>query len=261
MMLRYLTALPVYNERKHVGDVLNETLRYSPDVLVVDDGSTDGTAELLAQRDDIRVVTHPQNKGYGAALLSAFQYAIENEFDVLVTIDCDGQHEPMRIPELVEACRDADVVSGSRYLKLFEGDSRPPEERRYVNRIITNEVNERLNLELTDTFCGFKAYRVDALRRVEVSDPGYAMPLEFWAEAVAKGLRIIEIPVPLIYLEEERSFGGALDDMVQRLAIYRDVLKRSIRDRFSDQRDAPCTCGLVGDSQSPCELHCGEPLQ
>ena len=132
-MSKFLTALPVYNERKHVGPVLDETLRHSPHVLVVDDGSTDGTADLLAERGDVGVVTHSRNKGYGAALLSAFRYAIQEEFDVLVTIDCDGQHEPKRIPELVEACRDADVVSGSRYLKIFDGDSRPPEERRYVN--------------------------------------------------------------------------------------------------------------------------------
>lgn len=261
MTFSYLTALPVYNERKHVGHVLDETLRYSPNVLVVDDGSTDGTAELLAQRDDVRVVTHNQNRGYGSALLSAFDYAIRENFDVLVTIDCDGQHEPKRIPQLVEACRDADVVSGSRYLEVFDGDSLPPEERRHVNRIITEEVNRRLGLELTDTFCGFKAYRVDALRRVEVSDPGYAMPLEFWAEAVAKKLRIVETPVPLIYLDEERSFGGALDDMERRLGVYRQVLDRSIRDRFAERTVAPCACNSVGGSCHPCDSPCGEHLQ
>jgi len=255
MKLRYLTALPVYNERKHVGDVLDETLRFSPDVLVVDDGSTDGTAQLLAGRRDVRVVTHSENKGYGAALLSAFQYAIQEGFDVLVTIDCDGQHEPKRIPELVRACADADIVSGSRYLTAFEGDSAPPEERRYVNRVITKEVNDRLGLALTDTFCGFKAYRVKALRRLEVSESGYAMPLEFWAEAVVKGLRIVEVPVPLIYLEEERSFGGALDDMLQRLAIYRQVLDRSIRVRFPECPGAPCTCGFMDAGPSPCGEH------
>lgn len=266
---RFITALPVYNERSHVGDVLDETLRYSPDVLVVDDGSTDGTAELLAERDDVRVVTHDQNRGYGAALISAFNYAIREGYEVLVTIDCDGQHEPKRIPQLVEACRDADVVSGSRYLKAFEGDSLPPKERRYVNRIITREVNDRLGLQLTDTFCGFKAYRVDALRRIEVSDPGYAMPLEFWAEAVAKGLRIVEIPVPLIYLDEERSFGGALDDMVQRLAVYREVFDRSLRVRFPQcfgvshtGRSVPAVSSTEGSpSPPPAESPCGENMR
>jgi dolichol-phosphate mannosyltransferase len=267
MMFSYLTALPVYNERRHVGGVLDETLRYSPEVLVVDDGSTDGTAELLARRNDVRVVTHSENKGYGAALRSAFEYAIREDFDVLVTIDCDGQHEPRRIPELVDACREADVVSGSRYLKVFDGDSRPPEERRYVNRVITEEVNRRLGLDLTDAFCGFKAFRVNALQRIEVTDPGYAMPLEFWAEAVARGLRILEVPVPLIYLDEERSFGGALDDMVQRLAVYREVLDRSIRDRFPQEPLSRPYCDTTPiaapepSSPRPAGPRCGENLR
>ncbi len=264
-MLRYLTALPVYNERRHVGRVLDETLQYSPDVLVVDDGSTDGTGTLLAERNDIRVITHSRNLGYGAALISAFKYAVRKNYEVLVTIDCDGQHEPKRIPLLVAACRDVDVVSGSRYLHVFEGDSRPPEERRYVNRVITEEVNRRLGLALTDAFCGFKAYRVEALARIDVSDSGYAMPLEFWVDAVAKGLRIVEIPVPLIYLDEERSFGGSLDDVVQRLAVYREVLDRSIRRRFPQSVAVPCSyCPVpdVGTTAGPaCQTPCGERLK
>src|SRR5690606_14097130 len=135
----------------------------------------------------------------------------------------------------------------SRYLHVFEGDSRPPEERRYVNRVITEEVNRRLALALSDAFCGFKAYRVEALARIDVSDSGYAMPLEFWVSAVAKGLRIVEIPVPLIYLDEERSFGGSLDDVVQRLAVYREVLDRSIRRRFPQPVAVPCSYCPVPD--------------
>jgi dolichol-phosphate mannosyltransferase len=228
MTFRTLTALPVYNEAQHVMPVLDEVVRYSRDVLVVDDGSTDGTSDLLATRRDIHRIIHPRNRGYGAALRTAFDFAISGEYDVLVTIDCDGQHEPQRIPQFVEACCDADIASGSRYLRQFSGDSRPPEARRRINRIITDEINRLLGLNLTDAFCGFKAYRVAALARLEITDPGYAMPLELWVQAARLGLKVVELPVPLIYLDESRSFGGSLDDAETRLAVYRDVLRRAL---------------------------------
>ena len=94
MPIRFLTALPVYNEVRHVTPVLDEVLRYSREVLVVDDGSTDGTSDVLAARRDIHVVRHPKNRGYGAGLRSAFEFALRDDYDVLVTIDCDGQHQP-----------------------------------------------------------------------------------------------------------------------------------------------------------------------
>src|SRR5438045_313518 len=113
--MNFLTAIPIYNEERHLEAVLDEIRRYSSHVLVVNDGSTDRTGELLARQHDLRVITHPANRGYGAALASAFQYAVQSEFEVLVTADCDGQHEPGRIPVLLEAIHDVDIVSGSRY--------------------------------------------------------------------------------------------------------------------------------------------------
>ncbi|HEY2149003.1 MAG TPA: glycosyltransferase family 2 protein [Pirellulales bacterium] len=220
--------MPVFNEVSHVNPVLDEVLRYSPDVLVVDDGSTDGTSELLAERRDIRRVTHEKNRGYGAALRSAFDYTLAHGFDVLVTIDCDGQHTPQRIPQFVEAAADADIVSGSRYLEHFDGDSLPPADRRRINQQITAELNRRLGLNLTDTFCGFKAYRASALEALDIKEPGYAMPLELWVQAAHAKLKIVELPVPLIYLEEERSFGGSLDDARKRLEYYHEVIDRSL---------------------------------
>ncbi len=231
--MQYLTALPVHNEKSHVAHVLERVREFSPEVLVIDDGSTDGTAGELAKFPWVRVVSHPKNLGYGAALKSAFEYAKAANFDVLVTIDCDGQHEPGLIPDLVAALTpDVDIVSGSRYLVQHAGDSTPPVERRRINALLTHEVNERLGLSLTDAFCGFKAYRASILDKFDITEGGYAMPLQVWVQAVALGLRIVEFPVPLIYLEEERSFGGALDDAQYRLAHYRDVLERELA-RFS----------------------------
>ena len=104
MPQRILTALPVYNEVKHVREVLAEVRRYSRDVLVVDDGSTDGTRELLAREPGIQLLTHEKNRGYGAALKSAFDYAVGNRYDVLVTIDCDSLALGMRTV-LFDSCR------------------------------------------------------------------------------------------------------------------------------------------------------------
>lgn len=247
---RFLTAIPVFNEAAHVESVLNEVLRYSPNVLVIDDGSTDGTSKLLSNREDIQLIAHDGNQGYGAALLTAFEYAIANEYDILVTIDCDGQHEPQRIPKFIDLCsrEGVDIVSGSRYLEEFSGDSVAPEQRRRVNQILTAELNDRLGLSLTDAFCGFKAYRVDGLRKLTIQETGYAMPLEVWVQVAAAGLNVVEHPVPRIYLDNTRSFGGDLDDMLVRLDYYHLVINRSL-DALSCDEDA---CGVGTDTANSC---------
>ncbi len=247
MAENWLTALPVYNEVGYVNAVLDEVRRHSTAILVVDDGSSDGTSQLLRHRDDIAVVSHLRNRGYGAALKTAFQYAIERDYEGVVTIDCDGQHEPQRIPRFVAACQEVDMVSGSRYLKKYPGDSRPPAERRWINMRITADLNRRLGLSITDAFCGFKAYRTSALRELEIKEDGYAMPLELWVQAACSGLRIMELPVPLIYLDEERSFGAVLDDSNTRLAYYHQVLDRAIANTKASSRrkNNPCKLEMV----------------
>jgi dolichol-phosphate mannosyltransferase len=199
---------------------------------------------LLASRGDVRVAVHEENKGYGAALHTAFRYAQQHEFEYVVTIDCDGQHEPQRIPEFVRACRGVDIVSGSRYLRQFPGESEPPAQRKWINQRVTSEINRRLGLVLTDAFCGFKAYRVSAVAKLNLTENGYAMPLELWVQAAHAGLRIVERPVPLIYLDEKRSFGGVLDDAATRLEYYHLVLDRSIAAVGGEFSVRPCVaCG------------------
>jgi dolichol-phosphate mannosyltransferase len=236
-----LTALPVFNEVAYVDDVLREVLRFSDDVLVVDDGSTDGTREILLAHADIRLELHDGTRGYGAALATAFRYAATHDFEFVVTIDCDGQHEPQRIPRFVQACQDVDVVSGSRYLKKYAQDTEPPAQRRRINQTITAEINQMLGLSLTDAFCGFKAYRTAAVAEMDFQESGYAMPLELWVRAAVAGLRIVELPVPLIYLDEKRSFGGVLDNGEKRLQYYRDVLARSLASCQAELTPGPCS--------------------
>jgi glycosyltransferase involved in cell wall biosynthesis len=227
--MRVLTAIPVYNEEAHLEPVLAEVLRHAGDVLVVDDGSTDRTPELLRNFPGVQVIRHPVNRGYGAGLRSAFSRVLDGDYDGLVTLDCDGQHEPAMIPELAAELERADIVSGSRYLKVFDPAQRPPEERRRINVEVTRWLNECLGLHLTDAFCGFKAYRASAVARFEITDDGYAMPLQVWVQAVQHGLSIIEVAVPLIYLDESRAFGGALDDGTYRLNHYRRVFDEAMQ--------------------------------
>lgn len=231
--MRTLIAIPVYNEQRHVERVLDRVLENAPrpsSVLVIDDGSGDATPTLLA-RFPVEVIRHSRNRGYGRSLQDAFRWAACDRFDWVITMDCDEQHEPDAIPDFVEAMSrgDADIISGSRYLAPDAGDDRPPPDRRAINAEITLELNQRLGLSLSDAFCGFKAYRVAAIRALKLDVDGYAFPMQFWVQAVAQGLRIREIPVKLIYNDPKRSFGGPLDDAGVRIAHYRCVLHRELR--------------------------------
>lgn len=263
--MRWLTAIPIYNEAPSVCRVLAAVRPFSPEILAVNDGSTDGTAELLAQERDLHLVTHPTNRGYGAALISAFRYTLDHGFDALVTIDCDGQHDPEFIPSLLPGLRDADIVSGSRYLKDFEMDTPAPTDRRFINRQITRELNERYGLKLTDAFCGFKAYRREALAKLQVTETGWGMPLQVWVQAARLNLRIKEVAVPRIYLDPNRSFGGILNDAGQRVAYYRRVIEQADAQPIAGASVRCPSCGRLVPPPRPVPhpacFSCGNPWQ
>lgn len=226
---RILVGIPVYNEAMYVDAVLDEVSHFADDVLVVDDGSTDDTPVRLAERS-VDVIRHPENRGYGRAMREMLRRADADGYDWLVTMDCDLQHEPAAIPRFVERIEmgDADVISGSRYLQSHEGDDPPPMDRRAINAAITDQLNDRLGLCLTDAFCGFKAYRMAATRGLSLDVDGYDFPMQFWVQAHHARLRIVEIPVRLIYHDPTRTFGGPLDDSGNRRSVYESTICREL---------------------------------
>jgi len=224
--------MPVYNEAETLSDVLAAVRRhFDGEVIIVDDGSDDGTAELLARRSDVVVVRLDRNCGYGCALRIGFDVARELCLEQVVTMDCDGQHEPAHIPEFLKALDQGwDIVSGSRYLPTSGASGEAPADRRAINARVTALVNEVTGWSLTDAFCGFKAYRTEALGRIRLTEPGYAMPLELWARAWRAELSVRELAVERIYCDRDRSFGAALDDPERRMAYYLEVWTRALEE-------------------------------
>jgi dolichol-phosphate mannosyltransferase len=245
--MRVLVAIPTYNEEKYVLRVLQRVRRYARHVLVIDDGSTDGTPCLLPS-EPVEVIRHAENRGYGRSIQDAFRWGCVDAFDWVITMDCDEQHEPEAIPAFMEAIASDrwDVISGSRYLRDYGDNDSPPPARRRINAEMTALVNRRLGLSITDAFCGFKAYRVCTVARLPWDVDGYAFPMQFWVRALAHRLRLTEVPVRLIYNDPTRTFGGPLDQDDVRKRHYLDVFEREI-ERCADMLPAcarrPAGCG------------------
>jgi len=221
--------LPIYNEATTVDAVLDAVrAHFDGEVLVVDDGSTDGTHAALLARNDITLIVHPGNLGYGRALAEGFAVARARGVARLVTMDCDGQHEPAHIGEFLRALDEGvDIVSGSRYRPESQEVGKVPASRQAINRRVTAHINDVTGWGITDAFCGFKAYRLASLDGLTFEEPGYGMPLQLWAKAWQAGLSVRELAVERIYYDQDRSFGEDLDDHEKRYAYYMRVWNRA----------------------------------
>lgn len=228
--MRKLLVVPVYNEMATVKRVMEAIKAYHDgDILAVDDGSTDGSSNELASFPWLEVIRHDKNRGYGAAVITGLEYAMKNSFDSVVTMDCDEQHEPCMIPRMFAELPDVDVLSGSRYLAGSADGDMPPVDRMTINRTITATINSITGYNLTDSFCGFKRYRVSALAPLKLDEAGYGLPMQFWIQACHFGLSVAEIAIPRIYKNLDRSFGGGMDDPEKRLAYYRSIIERELK--------------------------------
>ena len=227
--MRVLIVIPLYNEEDSIGRVLAEVRRHTPaDVLVVDDGSTDGSPEVLRRVGWISLLRHRDNRGYGACLIQGFQHGLLHGYEAIVTIDADDQHEPALIPALCAGLAEADIVSGSRYLAGSERGQAAPPDRMRINQLVTSRINQLTGFSLTDAFCGFKAYRSRALAKLELDEPAYGLPLQMWIQAARRGLTVHEVAVGRIYPRPDRHFGGKLDRPCARLRYYLETMRKEL---------------------------------
>ncbi|MEM0272262.1 MAG: glycosyltransferase family 2 protein [Thermoprotei archaeon] len=216
-----VVGIPAYNEEKHIAKVVQEAKKYCDRVVVVDDGSKDNTSEFALQAG-AEVLVHLRNLGKGQSLRDLFFYAEKLGADILVTMDGDEQHDASEIPLLLDAIiSGADIASGSRFLNP-EGRQSIPTYRRFGNTIL-NTVAIKNALRLTDTQCGFRAYKVNILRQIMPSEMGMGADTEILAKAVERGLKIVEVPVSVSYGADTSTYNPvfhALDVFASGLKYY-----------------------------------------
>jgi glycosyltransferase involved in cell wall biosynthesis len=191
-------VLPAYNEEVSIGSIVLLTSQYADNVIVVDDGSSDRTAEV-AGKAGAEVVRHESNRGKGAALKTGFTAAADLGADVIVTMDSDGQHNPAEIPRLVAPILkgEADMVNGSRYLNGL--DKNTPAYRRVGQTILDGVTNLNSGLRITDSQSGFRAFSASTKDVFRFKAQGMAIESEMLADAGKSNLRITEVEIGVRY--------------------------------------------------------------
>jgi glycosyltransferase involved in cell wall biosynthesis len=214
-----LACIPAFNAEKSIGHIVKECLLYVDDVIVCDDGSTDNTASV-AEKNGAIVVRHEKNYGYGAALITLFDKAREQNPDLMVTLDADGQHIPDFIPQLIAPLSypGTDVVVGSRFLKK---NSNTPKLRQTGIKIITSASNIDGNLKLTDAQSGFRAYSNKAIQVIHPTEYGMAASTEILSKVVNNGLKVVEVPIVISYDGTESKTKA----LPHGIAVLMNVLK------------------------------------
>lgn len=202
---RIVVCIPAFNEAKMIGEVVRKARPYCSLVIVCDDGSSDNTAEVAAVAG-AKVVRHNINRGYGAAIHTLFHAARQENADVMVTLDSDGQHNPDQIPEVIKPIitEGRDIVIGSRFLN--ENDRKKvPSYRSFGIKTITKFTQMVSYNNITDAQSGFRAYSRNALSKIELADAGMAVSTEILFRAKENSLMIAEVPVTITYDVEDAS--------------------------------------------------------
>lgn len=203
-----VAAIPAYNEEIGIGSVIARTRQYVDEVLVIDDGSADCTCKV-AELMGATLLRHEKNAGKGAALRTAFKWAMDKNVDILVTLDGDGQHNPDEIPRLLEPIlhKDADMVNGARFLKGH--DLQVPKYRRLGQEVLTFATNIGGGFEskINDSQSGFRAFANNTFATFTFNNNGMGIESEMLADASNACLRIKEVPITCRYDVEGSTFN------------------------------------------------------
>ena len=190
-------GIPAYNEEKNIASIIVKLKKFSSNIIICNDGSTDSTG-LIAKELGAIVINHQKNQGYGAAIKSIFLKSKEIGTKVLVTLDADGQHDVNEIDKLLKPITDdkCDIVIGSRFLSETEN---VPSYRKLGINVITKLTNASIKKNLTDSQSGFRAYNKKVIEQVQLSDSGMGVSTEILIKASSKEFRIAEVPITISY--------------------------------------------------------------
>ena len=208
-----VVVIPTYNNSGTLYHVLDRTLEQGLPVIVVNDGSTDSTASILALFPSVSVITHERNRGKGAALKSAFMKALEMGFDYAVTLDSDGQHYPEDIPLLMAAAGERTIVVGSRPVRGSDGGST------FANRLSNNTFALYSGVRLPDTQTGFRLYPLHDLPSLRVMSARYEAELSLLLFSAWKGLRLVPVQVRVNYPADRVSHFRPVRDFLRITAL------------------------------------------
>ena len=210
---RTLIVIPTYNERENIAALIPQLMNVAPnaDVILIDDNSPDGTADqaekLFAVYSRFSVLRRTSNRGYGRSLLEGYRVAVDHGYTRLVQLDADFSHDPVIVPQLIEATLRADVVIGSRYCD-GGGIANWPLRRRLLSRFANQYVRTITGLSVRDSTSGFRCYTRRALEvilEMPTAAEGYAFLVETTFRAQRAGLKIAEVPITFTDRREGQS--------------------------------------------------------
>lgn len=220
---KVIAAIPCFNVERSVAKVVLKAKEHVDQVVVINDGSYDGTAQA-ARTTMAVVIDHDTNRGYGAAIKSCFEAAEGSNYDILVTLDGDGQHNPDEIPRLLAPIlqEEADLVIGSRFIT---SEHNMPKYRRVGIGVITFLWNFGSKVKVSDAQSGFRAYGKKMFKNSCLFEKGMSVSIEILEEARSRGIAIKEVPISCLYYHSTMNFGSIKHGLSVALSVVRIRLK------------------------------------